>query len=113
MPIQQMLKYSIAYNLLNFQPILIKFASKSIVCKVLNFKAQYILMLHSPFKYWTEPGSNWSRNYATQYFPVHRLHLIESYTLIAYRIITQMVRSLSVALNAKCIQYRRSEVRAL
>ena len=51
-------------------------------------------------------------NYATQYFPVHRLHLIESYTLIAYRIITQMVRSLSVALNAKCIQYRRSEVRA-
>ena len=47
-PIPPMLKYSIVYNLLNFPPILIKFVSKSIVCKVLYFKAQYLLRLCSP-----------------------------------------------------------------
>ena len=47
-PIPPMLKYSIVYNLLNFQPILIKFVSKFIVFKVLYFKAQYILRLRSP-----------------------------------------------------------------
>ena len=47
-PIPPMLKYSIVYNLLNFPPILIKFVSKFIVCKVLYFKAQYLLRLRSP-----------------------------------------------------------------
>ena len=47
-PILPMLKYSIVYNLLIFPPILIKFVSKFIVCKVLYFKAQYILRLRSP-----------------------------------------------------------------
>ena len=47
-PIPPMLKYSIVYSLLNFQPILIKFVSKFIVCKVLYFKAQYLLWLRSP-----------------------------------------------------------------
>ena len=37
-PIQPVLKYSIVYNLLNFPPILIKFVSKFIVCKVLYLK---------------------------------------------------------------------------
>ena len=41
-PIPPMLKYSTVYNLLNFPPILIKFESKFIVCKVLYFKAQYL-----------------------------------------------------------------------
>ena len=36
------------YHLLNFPPILIKFVSKFIVWKVLYFKAQYLLRLHSP-----------------------------------------------------------------
>ena len=45
-----MLKYSIVYNLLNFLPILIKFVSKFIVCKVLYFKAQYLLRLRSPLR---------------------------------------------------------------
>ena len=47
-PIPPILKYSTAYNLLNFPPILIKFVSKFIVCKVLYFKAQYLLRLRSP-----------------------------------------------------------------
>ena len=47
-PIPPMLKYSIVYNLLNFPPILIKFMSKFIVCKVPYFKAQYLLRLRSP-----------------------------------------------------------------
>ena len=42
------LKYLIVYNLLNFPPILIKFVSKFYVCKVLYFKAQYLLRLRSP-----------------------------------------------------------------
>ena len=46
-PILPMLKYSIVYNLLNFPPILIKFVSKFIVCKVPYFKAQCLLRLHS------------------------------------------------------------------
>ena len=46
--IPPMLKYSIDYNLLNFPLILIKFVSKLIVCKVLYFKAQYLLRLRSP-----------------------------------------------------------------
>ena len=50
-PILLMLKYSIAYNLLNFPPILIKFVLKFIVCKVLYFKAQYLLRLHSPLTF--------------------------------------------------------------
>ena len=49
-PIPPMLKYSIVYNLLNFPPILIKFVSKFIVCKVLYFKAQYLLRLRSPLR---------------------------------------------------------------
>ena len=49
-PIPPMLKYSVAYNLLNFPLILIKFVSKFIVCKALYFKAQYLLRLHSPLK---------------------------------------------------------------
>ena len=47
-PIPQIVKYSIVYNLLNFQPIFIKFMPKFIVCKVLYFKAQNLLRLHSP-----------------------------------------------------------------
>ena len=50
-PIPPMLKYSIIYNLLNFPPILIKFVSEFIVCKVLYFKAQNLLGLRSPLKY--------------------------------------------------------------
>ena len=50
-PIPPMLKYSIVYNLLNFPPILIKFVSEFIVCKVLYFKAQNLLGLHTPLKY--------------------------------------------------------------
>ena len=46
--IPPMLKYSIAYNLHNFPPILIKCVSKFIICKVLYFKAQYLLRLRSP-----------------------------------------------------------------
>ena len=45
-PIPPMLKYSIVYNLLNFPPILIKFMSKFIVCKVPYFKAQYLLIFY-------------------------------------------------------------------
>ena len=47
-PIPPIFKYSIVYNSLNFPPILIKFVSKFIVCKVLYYKAQYILRLCSP-----------------------------------------------------------------
>ena len=47
-PIPPMLKYSIVYNLLNFPPILIKFVSKFIVCKVLYFKVQYLLRMCYP-----------------------------------------------------------------
>ena len=47
-PIPPMLKYSVVYNLLNCPPIVIKFESKFIVCKVLYFKAQYFLRLQSP-----------------------------------------------------------------
>ena len=47
-PIPPMLKCSIVYNLLNFPPILIKFVSEFIICKVFYFKAQYILRLCSP-----------------------------------------------------------------
>ena len=47
-PIPPMLKYSVVYNLLNCPPIVIKFESKLIVCKVLYFKAQYFLRLRSP-----------------------------------------------------------------
>ena len=43
-----MLKYSIVYKLLHFPTILIKFVSKFIVCKVLYFKALYLLRLRSP-----------------------------------------------------------------
>ena len=49
-PILPMFIYSTVYNLLNFPPILIKFVSKFIVCKVLYFKAQYILKLRSPLR---------------------------------------------------------------
>ena len=49
-PIPLMLKYSIVYNLLDFPPILIKFVSKLIVCKVLYFKAQSLLRLRSPLR---------------------------------------------------------------
>ena len=49
-PIPPMLTYSLVYKLLNFPPILIKFVSKYIVCKVLYFKAQYRLRLHSPLR---------------------------------------------------------------
>ena len=47
-PIPPMLKYSIVYNLLSFPPILIKFVTKFIVCKVLYFETQYLLRLRSP-----------------------------------------------------------------
>ena len=47
-PIPPMLKYSVVYNSLNFLPILIKFVSKFIVCKVLYSRAQYLLRLGSP-----------------------------------------------------------------
>ena len=47
-PISPMLKYSIVYNLLYFPPILIKFVSKFILCKVLYFKAQCLLRMRSP-----------------------------------------------------------------
>ena len=47
-PISLMLKYSIVYNF-NFPPILIKFVSKFIFCKLLYFKAQNLLRLRSPF----------------------------------------------------------------
>ena len=50
-PILPVLKYSIAYNLLNFPPILIKFVSKFIVCKILYFKVQYVLRLRSPLRF--------------------------------------------------------------
>ena len=49
-PIPPMLKYSVVHKFLNSPPILIKFESKSIVCKVLYFKAQYALMLCSPLR---------------------------------------------------------------
>ena len=44
----QMLKYSIVHNFLNSPPILIKFVSKFMVCKVLYFEAQYAVWLRSP-----------------------------------------------------------------
>ena len=47
-PNPPMLKFSTVYNLLNFPTIMIKFVSKCIVCKVLYFKAQYLLRLRSP-----------------------------------------------------------------
>ena len=47
-PIPPMLKCSVVYSLLNFPPILIRFVSKFIVCKVLYFKAQCFLRLRSP-----------------------------------------------------------------
>ena len=50
-PILPMLKYSVVNNLLNFPPIFIKCMSEYkmyIVCKVLYFKAQYLLKLRSP-----------------------------------------------------------------
>ena len=50
-PIPPMLKYSIVHNFLNSPPILIKFVSKFIVGKVLYFKAQYALRLHSPLSF--------------------------------------------------------------
>ena len=53
-PIPPVFKYSIVYNLLNFPPILIKFESKFIVCKVLYFKAQYFLRLRYPLNCQTE-----------------------------------------------------------
>ena len=46
-----MLKYSIVRNFLNSPPILIKFVSKFIVCKVLYFKAKCVLRLRSPLMY--------------------------------------------------------------
>ena len=52
--IPPMLKYSIVHNLLNFPPILIKFVSKIIVCKVLYLKAQYLLRLRSPLGFPTQ-----------------------------------------------------------
>ena len=55
-PIPPMLKHSIAYNLLNFPPILIRFVSNFIVCKVLYFKAQYHLKLHSPLSVSIDSG---------------------------------------------------------
>ena len=50
-PIPPMLKYSIAHNFLNSPPILIKFVSKFMVCKVLHFKVQYVLRLRSPLMF--------------------------------------------------------------
>ena len=47
-PVPPLLKYLIVHNLLNFPSILIKFVSKFTVCKVLYFKAQYLLWLRSP-----------------------------------------------------------------
>ena len=49
-PIPPMLEYSIVYNVLNFLPTLIKFVSEFIVCKVLYFKAQYLLRLRFPLR---------------------------------------------------------------
>ena len=47
-PIPPMLKYSIVHNFLNSPPILIKFVSTFMFCKVLYFKAQYALRVRSP-----------------------------------------------------------------
>ena len=47
-PIPPMLKYSIGHNFLNSPPILIKFVSKFMDCKVLYFEAQCALRLRSP-----------------------------------------------------------------
>ena len=85
-PIPPMLKYSVVYNLLNFPPILIKYVSKFIVCKVLYFKAQYLLRLRSsliiPF---------WCQSFFVFFLIFHVItifscgnhfkHLIESYIL--------------------------------
>ena len=49
-PIPPMLKYSVVHNCLNSPPILIKFVSKFIVCKVLYFEAQYDLRLSFPLR---------------------------------------------------------------
>ena len=49
-PISPILKYSIVCTLLTFQPIFITFVSKFIVCKVLYFKAQYLLRLRYPLR---------------------------------------------------------------
>ena len=49
-PISPMLKYLIVYNLLIFPPILIKFVSKFIVCKVFYFKAQSLFKVAFLFK---------------------------------------------------------------
>ena len=50
-PIPPMLKYSVVHKYLNSPPILIKFASKFLVSKVLYFEAQNALRLRSfPFK---------------------------------------------------------------
>ena len=38
-PIPPMLNYSVVYNFLNSPPILIRFVSKLMVCKVLYFEA--------------------------------------------------------------------------
>ena len=46
-----MLEYSTVNNLCNFQPILIEFVSKFLVCKALHFETQYALRLRSPFIY--------------------------------------------------------------
>ena len=47
-PILSMLKYSIVHNCLNSPPILIKFVSKFMVCKVLHFEERAALRLRSP-----------------------------------------------------------------
>ena len=46
-PIPPMLKYSIVRNFLNSPPILIKFVSKFMACKVLHSEAQFALRLRS------------------------------------------------------------------
>ena len=47
-PIPPILKCLIVHNFLNFPPILFKFVSKFMVCKVFYFEAQYALRLRSP-----------------------------------------------------------------
>ena len=54
-PILTMLKYSIVYNLLNFSTDFDQIYVEFIVCKVLYFKAQYLLRLHSPLNHILRP----------------------------------------------------------
>ena len=45
------MKTSFISNILNSQPILIKFALKLFVCKCLNFQTHLLLDLHFPLKF--------------------------------------------------------------